>query len=118
MSSNLSTSSFPLWICMDTSIEPPIPIFIYKINSNLYLVEPYFGTDTTNTVIKTTIKKFFVDKKSIEKQLHTDLKIEVYNPSDNGAKERVNKWIDEYTNKMNSSNEEPTSDDSEDPTSE
>jgi hypothetical protein len=115
----MAPSHFPVWICIDTHDEEvQFPVFIYKINSNLYLVEPFFGTDRQNYSIETTIKKLFVNKASIEEKLHKKLKIEVYNPSDDGAEERVNKWINEYKSKMNTSNEEPTSDDSEDPTSE
>ena len=113
----MSNIKYPLWICKDVSSDDEechLPVFIYKINDNTFMIENILGGDGANSIASFTYK-IFIDKKRLEKELHKTLIMLIYNPSE--TEERIKKWVEETYKKNSSSNEDPSSDESEDPTS-
>ena len=103
-------SSYPLWICRDKGNDNDY-CYIYQMTNNLYMIEYIYDVG----VWATSYVKKFMTYKEIEKHLHNRLEMLYYNVEQTDVK--IQQFKDKYLYPKED-NEDPSSDESEDPKSE
>jgi len=111
------SNKLPMWICIDGKIEGTGYCYIYMINDNLYMIEEIYEHPSHNNDWHISDEKEFMTYEEMEEHLHNRFQILYYNPEQKRDKIEFFKAKYLYPPNEETTNEDPSSDESEDPSS-